>query len=156
PAGRRRICPQPLPIPHSQTDVTNVRSIRNMVALGVQCTFWNPSDSVLHDLAQRWDRRSCKRPLVLLDNHNPLLRLPRDKVQFALNERWKPMNINTNNYSVLEILNMLDRRELLVNQDYQRGSGLWPDGASSYFIDTILEGFPFPKIYMYEFLDRAA
>ena len=66
------------------------------------------------------------------------------------------MNINTNNYSVLEILNMLDRRELLVNQDYQRGSGLWPDGASSYFIDTILEGFPFPKIYMYEFLDRGA
>lgn len=66
------------------------------------------------------------------------------------------MNINTNNYSVAEILNMLDRRELLVNQDYQRGSGLWPDGASSYFIDTILEGYPFPKIYMYEFLDRAA
>lgn len=66
------------------------------------------------------------------------------------------MNINTNNYSVLEIINMLDRRELLVNQEYQRGSGLWPDGASSYFIDTILEGYPFPKIYMYEFLDRTA
>lgn len=64
------------------------------------------------------------------------------------------MNINTNNYSILEIINMLDRRELIVNQDYQRGSGLWPDGPSSYFIDTILEGYPFPKIYMYEFLDR--
>jgi hypothetical protein len=66
------------------------------------------------------------------------------------------MNINTNNYSVLEIINMLERKELVVNQDYQRGSGLWPDGPSSYFIDTILERYPFPKIYMYEFLDRSS
>jgi hypothetical protein len=66
------------------------------------------------------------------------------------------MNINTNNYSVLEIINMLDRREMVVNQEYQRGSGLWPLGPSSYFIDTILEGYPFPKIYMYEYLDRSA
>jgi hypothetical protein len=66
------------------------------------------------------------------------------------------MNINTNNYSILEIINMLERRELVVNQEYQRGSGLWPPGPSSYFIDTILEGYPFPKIYMYEFLDRSS
>src|SRR5437868_2339472 len=66
------------------------------------------------------------------------------------------MIINNNNYSVLEIINMLERRELLVNQEYQRGSGLWPDGPSSYFIDTILESYPFPKIYMYEVLDREA
>ncbi|MBO4225352.1 DUF262 domain-containing protein [Bradyrhizobium neotropicale] len=66
------------------------------------------------------------------------------------------MNINTNNYSIMEIINMLDRRELIVNTDYQRGSGLWPAGPSSYFIDTILEGYPFPKIYMYEYLDRSA
>ncbi len=64
------------------------------------------------------------------------------------------MIINSNNYSVLEIINMLERRELIVNNDYQRGSGLWPDGPSSYFIDTIIEGYPFPKIYMYEFMDR--
>src|SRR3546814_6769768 len=65
------------------------------------------------------------------------------------------MNINTNNYSILEIIGMLDREELIVNPDYQRGSGIWPDGPSSYFIDTILEGYPFPKIYMYEFMDRS-
>lgn len=64
------------------------------------------------------------------------------------------MQINTNNYSVLEILNMLERRELVVNREYQRGSGLWPPGPSSYFIDTILGGYPFPKIYMYEYLAR--
>jgi hypothetical protein len=44
----------------------------------------------------------------------------------------------------------------VINNSYQRGSGLWPEGPSSYFFDTILEGFPFPKIYMYEFLDRTA
>lgn len=49
---------------------------------------------------------------------------------------------------------MLERRELIVNADYQRGSGIWPKGPSSYFIDTILENFPFPKIYMYEFINR--
>lgn len=49
---------------------------------------------------------------------------------------------------------MLERRELVVNRDYQRGSGIWPAGPSSYFIDTIIENFPFPKIYMYEFVNR--
>lgn len=64
------------------------------------------------------------------------------------------MQINTNNYSVAEIISMLDRNELIVNREYQRGTGLWPDGPASYFIDTILEGYPFPKIYMSEFLNR--
>ena len=49
---------------------------------------------------------------------------------------------------------MLRRRELIVNRDYQRGSAIWPQGPSSYFIDTILSKFPFPKIYMFEYLSR--
>ncbi|MEQ3679887.1 DUF262 domain-containing protein [Pseudophaeobacter sp.] len=64
------------------------------------------------------------------------------------------MQITSNNYSIIEIVQMLDRRELVVNRDYQRGSGIWPTGPSSYFIDTIIENFPFPKIYMYEFVNR--
>lgn len=64
------------------------------------------------------------------------------------------MQINPNTYSIAEILAMLERRELHVNRDYQRGSGLWPDGPSSYFIDTVLENYPFPKIYFYEYLQR--
>ena len=66
------------------------------------------------------------------------------------------MRINNNNYSIAELLDMLGRRELIINRDYQRGSGLWPSGARSYFIDTILEEYPFPKLYMYEFMDRPA
>lgn len=66
------------------------------------------------------------------------------------------MQINNNNYSVLEIIQMLDRKELFVNKSYQRGSGIWPPAPSAYFIDTILEGYTFPKIYMYEYMDRDA
>ena len=64
------------------------------------------------------------------------------------------MQITSNNYSIIEIIQILERRELVVNRDYQRGSGIWPAGPSSYFIDTIIENFPFPKIYMYEFVNR--
>ena len=64
------------------------------------------------------------------------------------------MQINNNNYSIMEIISMLGRHELVVNLEYQRGSGIWPRGASSYFIDTILEEYPFPKIYMYEFINK--
>ncbi len=66
------------------------------------------------------------------------------------------MQINPNNYSVIEILEMLEQKKLIVNRDYQRGGGLWPDAPSAYFIDTILEGFTFPKIYVYEYMDRAS
>ena len=65
------------------------------------------------------------------------------------------MNLDPNNYSILEIQEMLARKDLVVNRDYQRGARLWPHAPRSYFIDTILSGFPFPKLYFYEFLDRA-
>lgn len=65
------------------------------------------------------------------------------------------MLINTSNYSIAELIEMLSRRDLIVNSNYQRAAGLWPEGPSSYFIDTILEGFPFPKIYLYEYMNRA-
>ncbi|TYP68696.1 uncharacterized protein DUF262 [Stutzerimonas stutzeri] len=64
------------------------------------------------------------------------------------------MNIQTNNYSIAELVVMLERKELRVNRDYQRGAELWPAGPRSYFIDTILSGFPFPKIYLFETYDR--
>jgi hypothetical protein len=64
------------------------------------------------------------------------------------------MQINNSNYSIAELLDMLRRGDLTINRDYQRGSSLWPSGPRSYFIDTILEGLPFPKIYFYEYIER--
>lgn len=66
------------------------------------------------------------------------------------------MKIDGSTYSIAELHEMLDRKDLVVNRDYQRGPRLWPTGARSYFIDTILTGFPFPKLYFYEYLDRDA
>ncbi|HCR3202339.1 TPA: DUF262 domain-containing protein [Morganella morganii subsp. morganii] len=64
------------------------------------------------------------------------------------------MQILNNSYSISELMAMLARRDLVINEKYQRGAGLWPVGPASYFIDTILEGYPFPKIYLYEFFNR--
>ncbi|MFC3087241.1 DUF262 domain-containing protein [Tabrizicola soli] len=63
------------------------------------------------------------------------------------------MKIDNSSESIAKILEMLETKELVANHDYQRGTGIWPPGPSSYFIDTILENYPFPKIYIYEFLD---
>jgi hypothetical protein len=52
------------------------------------------------------------------------------------------------------LLDWYKRKELIVNTEYQRGGGLWPTSAKSYFIDTILKEFPFPKVYFHERLDR--
>jgi len=64
------------------------------------------------------------------------------------------MRIDGSTYSIAELKEMIERKDLVVNREYQRGSRLWPSGARSYFIDTILTSFPFPKMYFYEYLDR--
>src|SRR6478672_4846121 len=64
------------------------------------------------------------------------------------------MKVEESKYSIAEIIHWLKQRELVVNTEYQRGGGLWPPSAKSYFIDTILKEFPFPKVYFHERLDR--
>jgi hypothetical protein len=64
------------------------------------------------------------------------------------------MKVEEGKYSVAELVDWYRRRELVVNTEYQRGGGLWPSPAKSYFIDTILKSFPFPKVYFHERLDK--
>ena len=64
------------------------------------------------------------------------------------------MKLDESRPSIANLRDMLARGDLLVNKKYQRSPGLWPNASRSYFIDTILEGFPFPKIYFHEYLDR--
>lgn len=64
------------------------------------------------------------------------------------------MKVEEAKYSILEISSWFNQRELVVNKDYQRSSGLWPSSAKSYFIDSILRDFPFPKVYFHEKLDK--
>jgi len=62
------------------------------------------------------------------------------------------MRIQNSSISIAEIREMFDRRDLIINREYQRHSDIWPNNAKSYFIDTILTGYPFPKVYLYESL----
>jgi len=40
-----------------------------------------------------------------------------------------------------------------VNREYQRSSKVWPAAARSYLIDTILSGYPIPKLSLYQKTD---
>jgi len=62
----------------------------------------------------------------------------------------RSMNLNIGQITLIDLLGMLERKELIINRNYQRGQDIWPNTARSYFIDTILHGFPFPKIYLYQ------
>jgi hypothetical protein len=64
------------------------------------------------------------------------------------------MKVEEGKYSILEIRDWILEKNLTVNKDYQRSSGLWPTPAKSYFIDSILRDFPFPKVYFHERLDK--
>lgn len=64
------------------------------------------------------------------------------------------MRVEEAKYSIAELVDWYRRRDLVVNNEYQRGGRLWPTAAKSYFIDTILKDFPFPKVYFHERLDR--
>lgn len=60
------------------------------------------------------------------------------------------MHISVGQTSLIDLVSQLERKEIVINKDYQREAGVWPDSARSYFIDTILEGYPFPKVYLYQ------
>jgi Protein of unknown function DUF262 len=64
------------------------------------------------------------------------------------------MEINHSEYTISELVERFDK-DIRVNRDYQRGGGLWPDSAKVYFIDTILEQYPFQKLYFHQIYDKA-
>lgn len=65
------------------------------------------------------------------------------------------MEITRSSFTISEIRDMWQRRELIVNKNYQRSSSVWPDSARTYFIDTILNRYIFPKVYFYQLFDKS-
>ena len=47
----------------------------------------------------------------------------------------------------------MKRNEIVVNRNYQRSDHVWPEAARAYLIETILKGFPIPKLYLYQVTD---
>ena len=64
------------------------------------------------------------------------------------------MNINHSEYTIAELADKYNRKELTVNRQYQRSGGIWPPSAQTYFLDTVLEAYPFPKLYFYQTFNK--
>lgn len=47
----------------------------------------------------------------------------------------------------------MQRSEIVINRNYQRSDQVWPPAAKSYLIETILLGYPVPKLSLYQVLD---
>jgi hypothetical protein len=47
----------------------------------------------------------------------------------------------------------MQRNEIKVNHDYQRTPNVWPPAAKSFLIETILLGYPMPKLSLYQKTD---
>ncbi len=63
------------------------------------------------------------------------------------------MQVTKNLFTVSDLVEWLGEKNLIINNDYQRGGGLWPLNARSYFIDTVLNGYPFPKVTIRQTID---
>src|SRR5579864_4375552 len=63
------------------------------------------------------------------------------------------MRTTNTNMTIAEYKNQFDNRQITINRDYQRSSGVWPPAARSNLIDTIVNGYPIPKILLSQTTD---
>ena len=60
---------------------------------------------------------------------------------------------NSITLTVADYCNAYGRQEVLVDRKYQRNASVWPQRAQSYLIETILRGFPMPKLALHQQTD---
>lgn len=63
------------------------------------------------------------------------------------------MNTVQSPMTIADFCAAMHRGELEVNSDYQRSDKVWPPAARSFLIETVLLGFPLPKIFLYQKTD---
>lgn len=63
------------------------------------------------------------------------------------------MKIIRNTKPISDLYSGMKSGDIVVNREYQRSSGLWPNNSRTYFIDTILNEFPFPKVVLWQKID---
>lgn len=63
------------------------------------------------------------------------------------------MDTKSSSITIADLCDQLRTASIVVNRAYQRTSKIWPPAAKSYLIDTILNGYPVPKIALYQKLD---
>lgn len=55
--------------------------------------------------------------------------------------------------SVADYCEAMEKDRIVVNRDYQREMGVWTPYARSFFIESILLGYPIPKVFLYTKFD---
>ena len=63
------------------------------------------------------------------------------------------MQVTPSTFTIAEYCGQMTAGAIVVNKDYQRSSKVWPPAAKSFLIDTILCGFPMPKMSLYQKTD---
>jgi hypothetical protein len=63
------------------------------------------------------------------------------------------LNSVPTSFTVADYCASMKRGEIIVNKEYQRSDQVWPSVARSYLIETILKGFPIPKLYLRQVTD---
>lgn len=56
-------------------------------------------------------------------------------------------------YTVADFVGRWARKELVINRDYQRSPEVWPTAARSFLVETIMLGYPMPKMVLREKTD---
>lgn len=56
------------------------------------------------------------------------------------------MQIRDQGFTVGEYCQQMQAGSIVVNKEYQRSPRVWPESSQSYLIDTILHGYPIPKL----------
>ncbi|WP_082113573.1 DUF262 domain-containing protein [Chromobacterium vaccinii] len=60
------------------------------------------------------------------------------------------MRVNTSGFTIAEYCDQMNSSSIIVNKSYQRSNQIWPISAKSFLIDSILNGYPIPKISLFQ------
>jgi hypothetical protein len=63
------------------------------------------------------------------------------------------MDLVESQFTVADYCAAFERNEIRVNTEYQRSNKVWPDAARSFLIETILLGYPIPKLFLHQITD---
>lgn len=63
------------------------------------------------------------------------------------------MQVTATGFTVAEYCDQMRAGGIVVNHDYQRSDKVWPPAARSYLIETILLGYPMPKLALHQTTD---
>ena len=63
------------------------------------------------------------------------------------------MIVQSDHRSIARFCGELRDQTVIINRDYQRLPGVWPTDAQSFLIETILLGYPIPKLTLFEHTD---